>query len=244
MIRGILKTLAMPPASLFLMAMLGGLLLRRRPRTGRFLIGLSVVLFYALSLRAVSVPLQWTLESEPPWDPARNASAIVVLSGDVTDAKEYGGPTVGDSTFERLRYAAWLHRKTGAPILVTGGSLPSHHEPPAPLMKAALEKELGVPVRWVEDRSRNTWENARYSAEILEREAIRTVYVVTHASHMRRARLCFEAAGLEPVPAPTAFAERLKGEVTDFLPTAGALKGSAIFFHEWLGIVWYRLFYF
>ena len=55
-------------------------------------------------------------------------------------------------------------RQTGLPILATGGSVMGNTVPEAVLMKEALELEYGVKVRWVEDRSRNTLENALYSA--------------------------------------------------------------------------------
>ena len=72
-------------------------------------------------------------------------------------------------------------------------------------MRAALEQEFNVPVRWTEDRSRNTHENAQLSAAILKRDGVKRVVLVMHGFDIRRARAEFVAAGIDVVPAPTQF---------------------------------------
>src|SRR5262249_58500733 len=103
--------------------------------------------------------------------PLPEADAIVVLSADGDRlAPEYGGPTVGALGLQRLRYGAALYRATGKPVLVTGG-IPSRGSPPhAVTMKEVLERDFSVPVRWVEPESKNTYENAKLSAELLHRD--------------------------------------------------------------------------
>jgi uncharacterized SAM-binding protein YcdF (DUF218 family) len=58
---------------------------------------------------------------------------------------------------------------------------------------------------------------------------------------MPRARLAFEAAGFRVIPAPTGYSTRYRLTVLDFLPNARALRDSALFFHEVLGTLWYRV---
>jgi uncharacterized SAM-binding protein YcdF (DUF218 family) len=58
---------------------------------------------------------------------------------------------------------------------------------------------------------------------------------------MPRARLAFEHAGFEVVAAPTAHATRQGFTLLDVLPDPVALLDSALFFHEAVGTVWYRL---
>ena len=70
-------------------------------------------------------------------------------------------------------------------------------------MAASLEREFGVPVRWVETRSRTTHENAVLSAAVLKRDGIDRVVLVTHVFDTRRAIAEFEAQGLSVVVAPT-----------------------------------------
>ena len=63
-------------------------------------------------------------------------------------------------------------------------------------MAQSLTDDFRTPPRWVEAKSADTWENARFSADILRAEGITSVYVVTHAWHMRRAVLAFQGTGL------------------------------------------------
>ena len=110
-------------------------------------------------------------------------------------------------------------------------------------MRQVIQDDLGVPVRWVEERSRDTAENASLSAAMLRAEGIGAVVLVTHAYHMPRARRAFEAAGLSVLPAPHDWAGvRPAGTfVRDLLPSAPALEASWLALHELTGMLWYRL---
>jgi hypothetical protein len=107
---------------------------------------------------AVAVFLLRLLDSSPPLDieRARTAQAIVILGGGTRhNAAEYGGDTLGRLTLERVRYGARVARMTELPVLVSGGA-PSGGESEAKLMQDALQREFGVPVRWVERSSART----------------------------------------------------------------------------------------
>lgn len=236
----------LPPLNLILLGLGGLLLLKRRPRLGKTLISLSFLLLYTLSTPLVSGRLLALLEP-PPLDlkAAAKAQAIVVLgSGIYEDAPEYGQHSVSSFALERLQYAATLQRRTGLPILVTGGKL-SSLPAEAPIMKRVLEQEFRVPVRWIEERSTTTAENARYSAAILKSENIERVLVVTHAWHMPRAQQAFRAAGLDMIAAPTRFSvipgKPLDLNIFDVLPDGKSFSRSAYAMHEYVGAVWYRL---
>ncbi len=245
---GLLKILLLPPGNLILLAAAGLLVRKRWPRTSRALIAASLLLLLVLSMPACSNLLLHTLETYPPLTPGDfvdDAGAIVILSGDVySRAPEYGEDTVGRTSLERLRYGAWLHRATGGvPLLTTGGIIRPAEIPLGEAMARILRDEFQLPVRWVETESSNTFENAQMSAEILRREGIEKIYLVTSASHMRRSKAAFDAVGLEVVPAPTGFAPPLKPFVGDFMPRAKSLQRSADAFYEWFGLLWYELAY-
>jgi uncharacterized SAM-binding protein YcdF (DUF218 family) len=112
-------------------------------------------------------------------------------------------------------------------------------------MAEVLEDEYGIAVAGVEDQSQNTRENAERSAPMLARDGIQRVLLVTHAWHMPRAVDAFERAGVDVIPAPTAFVHREGGEgksdYRDWLPSAGAFTVSYFALHEWLGQAWYQL---
>jgi uncharacterized SAM-binding protein YcdF (DUF218 family) len=237
-----LVALLLPPGILILV-MAGGLALRRtRPRLGTGLVTGGLVVLYVLSMPLTAHFLLTCWEQPPSATTTDSAAAIVVLGGSKShDAPEYGGDTVHGATLLRLRYAAHLHRRTGLPILVSGGSPEGSAQSEAELMQRTLQNEFSVPVRWIEDRSVNTLENAGLSYRMLAAENIHNIHLVTHAWHMPRAQLVFETAGFRVIPAATGYTTRYRLTVLDFLPSALALRDSALFFHEVIGIVWYRL---
>lgn len=231
------------PPGVLIMVMAGGLALRRRrPRLATALLSGGLAALYALSMPLFADALLHALEGESQAANGNGAAAIIVLGGGKSHAAmEYGGDTIRSPTLVRLRYAAHLHRITRLPILVSGGSPEGSAQSEAELMQRTLQNEFSVPVRWSEGDSANTLENARLSYQILSPEKIRTVMLVTHAWHMPRAQLAFEAAGFKVIPAATGYTTRYRLTILDFLPSALALRDSALFFHEIIGIVWYRL---
>ena len=237
LLKKLFATLVLPPAGPLLLAVLGLLLLRRWPRLGRTLAWSGLILLWLLATPAITKPMLAALEDVPPLDLAqtKNAQAIVVQGGgSYWAAPEYGSDTVSRWSLERIRYAARLHRDSGLPLLVTGGA-PLGGVAEAHSMREALERDFGVKVRWVEDRSANTRENARYSAQVLEETGVIRVVLVTHAWHMRRAQEAFAAAGLEVLAAPTGYETTGPLTALDFLPRPGGLWASHVALNEWLG---------
>jgi uncharacterized SAM-binding protein YcdF (DUF218 family) len=246
---GFLKIMLLPPGCLLALAVAGLLTIRRWPWVGRSLLATSLVLLYLLSTPVCSGLLRHSLENYPALtaaDLVADAEAIVVLSADdYAPAPEYRrNDTVGLITLERIRYSAWLHRATGGlPLLTTGGKLHPRGTPLGESMATALREEFGVPVRWIEDASRNTHENAKFTAEILRAEGVTKIYLVTSASHIRRSVAAFEASGLEVVPAPTNLPSPIGPTLGDFMPRAKALYWSSQALYEWFGLIWYHLAY-
>ena len=232
-----------PPGCLLLLAGWGLLHMRKHPKSGKTVATLALVALWVLSTPWISRTLLQALESQPT-DPLRAlpAQAIVVLGGGKYHAApEYGADTVSESTLVRLRYAAFLHRQTGKPVLVSGGSPEGSPISEAQTMKSVLENEFKIPVAWTEAASNNTLENARASRAMLAPLDINRVYLVTHAWHMPRSQWIFAQAGFDVVPAPTKFATSFGLTPRDFMPQADALRDSSYFFHEIIGLAWYRL---
>jgi uncharacterized SAM-binding protein YcdF (DUF218 family) len=244
------RGLILPPASVFLVIAIGLALWRRRPRAGRIVAGTGLALLAFLSTiggaRLLVAPLEGL--TAPLTAPERaGAQAIVVLAaGRVRRAPEYGDRDIPDYVaLARLRYAAHLQRATGLPLLVSGGSGGGDADTPggseADSMAAALREDFGVPVRWLEGRSRDTAENAAFSAAILRADGVRRVLLVTDAMHMPRARAVFERAGLDVVSAPTMFFGRQPLSVHAWVPGAEGMRRSWYATYEWIGLVWYRV---
>jgi uncharacterized SAM-binding protein YcdF (DUF218 family) len=157
---------------------------------------------------------------------AQRAQAIVVLAAGLSgDSTEAAGVTLGPLTLERLRYAVRLSKSLKLPIALSGGA-GGHGLTEADLMRAAMTEEYSLEPRWVENRSRNTRENARYTSELLQRDGIKRILLVTHPFDTRRARSAFEARGLEVIAAPAQVPPPGKTSVRDFLPSIWALLVS------------------
>lgn len=240
-----LELLILPPASGLLLLLLGGLLWRAR--IGRVL---AVLGFSWIWVAATPAFAGWLLAGlEQPYAiapdvPAGTGAIVILAGGRYGHAPEYGLETINAFSLERLRYGARLHRQTGLPLLVSGGRV-NGHEPAseAALIAGVLREEFGVPVRWLEEASRNTFENALFSARILQDHGVRHVLLVSHALHMPRATWSFARAGIAVTPFPT---RRVTGERDepyawrDFLPQPRTLWYTARALHEYLGLVWYR----
>jgi uncharacterized SAM-binding protein YcdF (DUF218 family) len=239
-----LKAAVLPPTPLLLLALAGLLTVRRDPWLGRGLALAGIAGLWALATPGVARMLLGTLEPPPLALPegAAGAGAIVVLGAGMRfDAPDYGGDTLNRWALERARYGARLHRSTGLPVLVSGGLERLGSLPEADALKATLEQDFGVPVRWVERESENTLQNAANAAAVLRSAGISRVLLVTHAAHMPRAQFAFEAAGVTAIPAATGYATRQPHALLEWLPQAGALADSRVFIHEALGIAWYRI---
>jgi len=244
-VTNLVSALLLPPLNLMLVALVGLFLGRSRPRLGRILLVGSFALLWLCATPYVADGALRLLEgSVKVVDPKKQpADAIVVLGGGTYfNAPEYGGiDTVSVPSLVRLRYAAKLQRETGKPILLSGGKPRGNASSEAQQMKAVLENEFNVPVQWTEDASDNTLENARYSYLLLHKSGIKRIYLVTHAWHMPRSVMAFQAAGFEVIPAPLAFSTHYQTDLLSFIPDAGSLGVSRIFMHEFIGMLWYRL---
>ncbi len=242
------RLLLMPPLNMVALIMLGLLLRRWWPRTGKAIAGAGVVMLYVLSTNAGALLLVRPLENlTPPLDYRQptGAGAIVVLgAGAVEHAPEYGGLDVPDAVaLVRLQYAAHLQHATGLPLMVSGGnaSVKRRVEAKGVVMARTLRDDFRTPVTWVEDGSEDTAENASRSAAILKAAGIGRILLVTHAMHMPRAREAFRRNGIDVVEAPTLFHSRAGWSAYMLLPSASGLYRSYYAMHEWIGIGWYRL---
>jgi len=236
-LKALFKALVLPPTGPLLIAAVGLGAALRWPRLGRALAVAGVSLLVLLSIPAVAVLLQLCVDTSPPLDlkRAETAQAIVILGGGIRpNAPEYDGDTLGRLTLERVRYGARVARLTGLPVLVSGGSVLGGALE-ATLMRDALEREFGVAVRWTEDRSRDTHENAVLSAEMLRAEGIHRVVLVAHAFDMPRAGAEFAAQDVEIIKAPTGIPPRNFGEPLMFVPSLAGLTGSYYALYEMLG---------
>lgn len=249
--RYFVKQLLLPPGILLLLLLFAWWFRRSRPRLAGVCFVLGIGGFWLMSLPIV---VEWSaraLEREPAlarseWATlAERADAIVVLGS----GRERGDPAWGSDQptgvgLERQRYAARLAKASGLPVLTSGGL--HYGTPPteAALMAESMQDDFAVTVRWQEGRSRTTWENARFTAEVLQPLGIKRVVVVTQAWHMPRSVWSFERAGFTVIAAPVGFlgvdnARPLGG----WMPEFKSIWQSGQLLNEAVGQVGYSLFY-
>lgn len=235
-----------PPLALAPITLAGALLGWRYRRTGLAVATIGAALLVLLAMPAIAGALLFSLEqglplTAPEDDPPH---AIVILAADASHPVGAGSIGLGPFTLERVAAGAALYRSTHLPILVTGGR-PDEDDTAsfAELMARVLVHDFGVPVRWEETSSTNTWQNAALSAPILAAAGIRSIYLVTHAWHMRRAIFCFRHFGITVTAAPVRLDRRPRLTLGAFAPGLHGWQESYDALHEWIGIAWYRLRY-
>ncbi len=250
-IRYFFKQLLLPPGVLLLLLLLGWWLRRRSPRLAALCFVTGFTGLWLMSLPIVVERTARAVEREPALVEARwsqlsgQAGAIVVLgAGREQNDPAWGGDQPGYTALERLRYAARLAKASGLPILTSGGL--HYGQPPSEAMLGAevLQRDFGVATRWLEERSRTTWENALFSAEMLRAAGVERVVLVTSAAHMPRSRWCFEQNGIEVIAAPVGFmgghnARPLNG----WLPESKAFWQNGLLLNEVVGMAVYPLVY-
>ncbi len=214
-------------------------------RAALLFLGLGLGWLYLCSTSLFAEFLMSTLEADYPpkaLSVIPEADAIVLLGGATRGDVHLGTLPDINQHADRLLYATTLYKAGKAPlVLLTGGSEPDSR-PEAQLMKEVLTV-MGVPARvmLLENLSRNTNDNARYSAVLLNNKGVKRILLVTSAFHMRRAVPLFQRQGFEVTPAPTDF-QRLVGSrvLPGWLPAVDDLARTTIALREHVGYWVYR----
>lgn len=96
----------------------------------------------------------------------------------------------------------------------------------------------------MEQKAKNTRENALFTAKILKQEFPDKKYLlITSAFHMRRSVGCFEKAGVKTDQFPADFyGNSSSNKIKDFIiPAPEVLGYSQLLFREWVGIIVYKI---
>jgi uncharacterized SAM-binding protein YcdF (DUF218 family) len=171
----------------------------------------------------------------------------VILLGGVTDERvtaEHGRPSY-NSNVERLTETyRLLHEDRARYAILSGAAMAPSLAPFGEARVLARQlREWGIAEDRliVEERARNTYENAVYSAEIARERGFTKLVIVTSAFHVRRSVECFEAVGLEVDAHPSDHRTYDVGfGLGSILPRASSLAGTTASFHELFGRVVYR----
>lgn len=236
----LITAMIMPPFNIVLLWLLALILFYFNYKyVASFLAILGVLMLYVLSIPYTSQKLSDSLTEEAPFtlNDYKTAQAIVVLGGGLRDSQElFGKLAITAIPLERMRYAAYLHKETGLPVMVTGSSPNGTSE--ARVMAKELQMFFNTETKWLEEKAKTTKENAIFSREILEKESINKIILVTNQWHMKRAEMLFKQQGFEVMPASVGTGDtpdHYKLNYMYFIPQAGAMNSNMLALKEWIG---------
>jgi uncharacterized SAM-binding protein YcdF (DUF218 family) len=236
------------PGNLLLLMLVVGLLRLGRRRRGRGspLIATATIALLAIALLPIGQWLAMPLESRfPQPELPEHVDGIIVLGGAVEPgiSQAHGQVALNDAGERMLGALTLARRYADAPILVTGGDaslLPRDRPSEAAVMRDLLVGQGVDPGRIrLEERSRNTVENAVFSREIAQPSPGQVWLLVTSATHMPRAVGCFRRIGWQVVPYPVDYRTEARPRPGFLLSEHLALVDVVV--KEWVGIVAYRI---
>jgi uncharacterized SAM-binding protein YcdF (DUF218 family) len=246
----ILGFFALPSNILISLGLLGIVLMATRyARAGRRLAVTALILLAIAGLspfgNAIILPLE---ERFPAWDAARGAPTGIISLGGALDTvvSEPRGEVALNEAAERMTVVAELARRfPGARIVFSGGSGRIVYDGVTEASLAArLFESFGIAKERIllEDKSRDTDENARFTKELLQPKPSERWLLVTSAHHMPRSVGVFRAAGFPVEAYPVDF--RTRGAIDLLRPFSNVgdgLRRTDTAAREWVGLVVYWL---
>ena len=176
------------------------------------------------------------------------ADAAVLLTGITLTSKSPTDRVYLGHGADRVTDALWLYRDGRVRrIIISGGSgavLSVAHTEADDL--GTLLRLAAVPPQDIllEERSRNTRENAKFTKELLAKHPdIKSLVLVTSAFHQRRALGCFAKVGLHPQSFPGDFYTTDRSWTPDYwlVPDISALDRWSLLLHEMAGYIVYKV---
>jgi uncharacterized SAM-binding protein YcdF (DUF218 family) len=223
-------------------------LLSRNPRRSRFSLwfSLGLLLLFSNSFLMNEAWLWW--EYEPvPMNKVSTYDAGILLTGFTSLEKSPHDRVYTNKGADRFLHTVMLYQNNHInKIIISGGlgMLRKTHASEAMEVKSLLLL-AGIPEAAIimEDKSRNTYENAQFTKKLLARHPdLKSFVLVTSAFHMRRATGCFKKAGIPHAVFPADFysADRMF-RLEEFIPAENALAGWHRLFREIGGFIMYKI---
>lgn len=238
------------PLNLAIFLLLAGLLaalLRHRRRAAAFGMLTFVILAFSAWTSLGALLLNPLEERFPKPALPERVDGIVVLGGGFEGAINLarGGYELNSGGDRMVETAILARRFPQAKVVVSGGNgeLVLEGEGDADTAPRLLGA-LGVSADRLilENKSRNTYENAVFSRRLVEPKPGETWLLITSAFHMPRAKAQFDKAGFPTVPWPVDYRTSGKEGVGFFRDNpADSLQATTMAIREWIGLVAYWL---
>lgn len=234
------------PVPLCFLALLGIWLFYHRRWARKALLGV-LAFYYGLTIpytadhfmRWLEVPRVDTKMLRPPYD------AVIVLSGTLhAQLARQGYIEFAEAADRILVGIIFVQQGLGKTLLMSGGTgnLFDQRTSEAQLLKVfALQLGLSDDQVLVEANSRNTYENALHTANMLRAHQLHHILLITSASHMRRAVATFHKQGIFPDTYPVDYQAADIVTPFSFVPSASGAKKVTAVVHEVIGLIMYRV---
>jgi len=208
-----------------------------------FAVSIGVLLFfsYGFGVRLLAQPLENAIEIVNPQD-FENVKTVVVLGGGShPDSDRPVSARLTNITVARLVEGIRVFNLSNAENLILTGANLTRGNSIASLMRQTAV-DLGVDESRIItlDHARNTREEAAHAAEFVRGD---TVFLVSSATHLKRAAKNFEREGIFVIPMPTDFVVHNHKQKTLFhyFPRPHNIENSGKAIHEYLGL-FYEIF--
>lgn len=238
-LKKVVEAAILPPFNLILLGLLAFILLFTRfQKTAKAMLGLSLVVGYLISTPFFSNLLIHSIALERPNPETYQQGQVIVVLGGGLRYSDYpeSYSTTAALPLERMRYAVYLHQKTGLPIAISGGV-----DNEAKVMGGELQRFFQIEAKWLDNKSNTTEQNAMYLRKLFDQsidgQHIQRVILVTNEWHMRRASAAFQRQGFEVLPAPTLSQRASSSGLLKFVPQPVSFYQSGLVLREWLGIL-------
>lgn len=224
-----ITSLILPPGILIIIFLIISFVEKKR-KFIRFFAFFSALFIYLISIEPVKDLILYPLEKVKTSEDL-NADAIVVLGGGT-----YSSGFLKEDTMNRLLGGYLVYKKTKLPLILSGGAAEEKLSDSRAM--AEILKKIGVEENKIieESRSRNTSENAVYTAQICKQKGFKKIILVTSAYHMKRAMKNFKKTGLQVLPYPADFKKNGHYSFYSFLPNSGNFNLTSKLIREYIAL--------
>lgn len=241
----IIQLFLLPSVFTFVFLLLGLFFLLKKKKIGTILVSIGIFSYFIFSSSFANIlimPLEAQYQEISKSD-VENIDTLVLLMGGAKGEDVASNSRLSESTFARAVGVAQIYFKKDKNLkIIISGSHPLSWIENTGSLTSDFLVSIGVSREDIllEGKSKNTYQSSLEIKKMLDEEKFA---LVTSANHMPRAVYAFEKAGLNPVPAPTDFKREKSVGVFKIFPDPKNLRNSDLAFHEYFGILYYKLRY-
>ncbi|MDD3735158.1 MAG: YdcF family protein [Candidatus Pacebacteria bacterium] len=244
----LIQSFILPSVFTFLLILLGLIFLfLKKKKIAKILITIGIIFLYIFSITPFSDILILPLENQykiPDKNMIDSTDKLVLLLGGLVSEDLPISSALSNSTLKRGVEATliYLSRNSQMKIIISGSDPLGLSLDKEGIFVSKLMRDFGIEEEDIilETQSKNTYESAKNLKEILGDDKF---ILLTSAYHIPRSMDIFKKQGFDPIAYPCDFQYQGHLSILDFLPDPKNLKKSNLAFHEYFGILFYRLFY-